>query len=118
MIFASTEPVNDDPWPYTSKVTGSRGNIATAERFSIPVDFDPRPEFNLPRAHEANPILVELRQNRGADWARPERYLEQMSRYLRWTNDLDASSEDKLPWTAEQRGHARRVLSKWLAVFK
>ena len=63
-----------------------------------------------------NPILNELKQMRGADFVRPERYLEQILRYLRYVDDPQASSEDEIPWTTAERDYARKVLTRLVAV--
>ena len=104
---------NNDPQPYVTKDLGFRFPYSSLLH---PCDLDPRPQYQHGKL-EANPILVELRGMRGADWARPERYPAQAKTYLRWIDQEDASCEDPEPWTAEQRAHAHRVLTLWLAVF-
>lgn len=110
---------NNDPEPYVCSQHGDRYARESVEDIS-PIascdTLDPRPEFQHGKL-EANPILVEWRQWRGADWARPERYRAQAETFLRWADDRTASSEDPVPWGTAQRAHAARALTLWLAVF-
>lgn len=60
-----------------------------------------------------NPILIETRRHLEGH-KRPHVMLAVM---LRWIDDPTASREDERPWTDEQRDHARRVLTRVLAVW-
>jgi hypothetical protein len=106
VIFASTPPINNDPEPYISSANGRRfasNNDTGIRRYAR------RPEYDRPRAHEANPILLAYR-NYGGD----------AEHWLVASMDPEADSwfEFSAPFaTPEQVDHARLVLSRWLAVF-
>lgn len=116
-MFASKTPrdLNRDPLPWRVAVGPWRGSRMDA-RYAAEAEHDPRPEFDHPQINEPNPILVELRELRGADWARPERYAAQYAMFLRWVDDPTASRDDPHPWTDAQRDHARRVLTRLAAL--
>jgi hypothetical protein len=68
VIFASTPTRNLDPKPYRG-MAGARFNrnahlLESALAMSIVV-LDPRPEYDQPRAHDANPALVDFRKMHG-----------------------------------------------------
>jgi len=103
MIYASTPPRNTDPTPYFGlsderfSVPPSRVELALSEGLT----YAPRPEFDQPRAHEANPVLVKFRQlpeASRAPWLRG--FVAAVDRY-RFAN-----------WTDDQAHHARRVLTR------
>jgi hypothetical protein len=96
MIFASTPPHNTDPKPYRS---GS--GIRAAEPNGIIRNYRPRPEFDQPRAHDANPILVEFRRSSPFDVA------DAAAREAAW---LRAPAAPAVAATPAQIDHARRVL--------
>lgn len=62
--FASTAPINDDPEPMEGCTTGKRYAMPfTANEAGETAYERPRPEFDRPRAHKANPILTEFRES-------------------------------------------------------
>ena len=77
-------------------------------------EFDPRPEFQHGKL-EANPILVDVRDDLSYTHSVESRIytvsqvLESWGGYIQW-----AQGEVT---TSEQRTHAHRVLTLWLAVF-
>jgi hypothetical protein len=91
MIFASTPTHNTDPSPWICQgVSDPALRLNDENRLSCD-DFVPRPEFDQPRAHDANPILLQHRRA-------PERAIY-------WRDMITEPSQD-------EKDHAHRVLSR------
>lgn len=112
-IYASTPTVNTDPEPWATPRHGG-GNVRYPldngkSHLNPNAQWSPRPQFDQPRAHEANPILLEIREDMREFPLDIERELARLGR-------------DDLNWDAHRvdgqkmRTHARRVLER-LAVF-
>jgi hypothetical protein len=111
-IYASTSPQNDDPAPMVGTETGTR--------YSTPFGADqnphgetayhrPRPEFDRPRAHDANPILVAARESwdKGNDmWGQSLAWLDAVENYRAGFGYADADD-------AENWGASYERISVW-----
>lgn len=120
-IFASTPPRNTDPFPWFVVLGPWRGTRSDARL--VDSDYEPRPEFDQPRAHEANPILVAYRQHLAKQritsdaggWLFAIDTFAAFGGFRDWDSDthpyysLIVASDDQIE-------HARRVLSKLEAV--
>lgn len=111
MIYASTPPINDDPEPWQSTI----GSIYSRAPFNIHGRWflAPRHEYDRPRAHEANPILLDLRRYIAdrQNMANPKGW-DHIHRKL--LQGFDARVWDA---TSDEYDHAGAVLSRWLGVF-
>lgn len=83
MIFSSTPETNDDPKPYEYP-SGHRNDVGGAYAGEWPRIL-PRPEFD--RAHQPNPILVQVRSDvheDGSLWAHsPQDWLDDIATWGR-----------------------------------
>lgn len=109
MIFASTEPINDDPAAFVgATMMGKRSRFETKQEA---LNFsgirgagcirDARSEYNRPRAHESNPILIAWRNGRD-----PYQLL------------FDLKSRWSMQFSHAQIEHAQNVIETWIEVFK
>lgn len=124
MIFASTPPINDDPAPYYVAEDESRHSILTIrERARSDNDIlyqlanlKPRPEFDRPRAHEANPILLRFRAEEDGSRNAALGYLDLLNMgvgMLRYRWKADGFGAD---FGNQHVDHARRVLTRLAAL--
>lgn len=105
--------VNHDPMPWCDRTGITRYSYPFATR-DVGFRHDPRPEF----AVLDNPILAEIRDLQAQPWHDKSGLWEHdiYARYLRYANDPIANRDGDPLWTEEQRTHARRVLSKLVAL--
>jgi hypothetical protein len=117
MIFASTPPHNTDPKPYHATLSDGTGmRTSFGNGAVVPMVYAPRTEFDQPRAHDANPILVELRR------ITQETGLLPHAAGLVFGNSIIHAHEPGFPeemgWSVAHVEHARRVftrLARWSA---
>jgi len=109
MIFASTDPINLDPTPMLGSVTGKRYPVPFSAVEAGESAYQlPRPEYDSPRAHTANPLLTNLRRYR-EHWTPEDAWIS--------ITDMNADS-DGWKLTPEQAHHGDRVLRRWLSIFE
>lgn len=139
-IYASTSPQNDDPAPMVGTQTGTRYPTpfgADQNPHGEAAYHRPRPEFDRPRVHGLNPILVAARDSwdRGNDmWGQALAWLDGVENYAAGFGYADAAdaeswgasyeritvwhlAEDTDEWdlpraTDAHVEHARRVFDK------
>lgn len=108
--------VNHDRAPWHCRLHDARGTETQCEILWPVHDrhHDPRPEF----AVLDNPILAEVRDIQAQPWHTKSGDWEKgfYARFLRYVNDSTANSDGDPLWTEEHRTHARRVLSKLVAL--
>lgn len=115
MIFASTATASADPEPWV--VHGDRNTFrstrrAAEYRTSVYPEtwiwaYQPRPEFDRPRKHQANPILVAAHEEQRIG----------RENFESWLSDILAGIEDPADqihkWQSPGHiAHARQVLSR------
>lgn len=111
MIYASTKTHNTDPAPW--EVTGYRwqtaegtygylndSNYHQAMRLGEDISYSPRPDFDQPRAHEGNPVLIAAREDYdGSDpWGFALAWLDAVDNFAAGFGYADA--EDAAQWGA------------------
>jgi hypothetical protein len=107
-IFASAPPINDDPTPWLDS-RGLRFRIKHGDRYGT-TKWSPRPGFDRPRAHEANPILVEFRERENP------KNIYALSQWIMFIGEGWDGSICQA--TTPQIDHARKVLVRLAAFSK
>lgn len=112
-IFASTPVHNTDPAPY--RFDGVRADQSALDRAWLGrtggAVFEPRPQFDQPRAHEGNPVLIAVRNLLVTTVEGKSEFYARAAAHL---TGGDYAMGVRI--TPEHSAHARRVLER-LAVF-
>jgi hypothetical protein len=114
-IFASTPPINDDPAPFREPDAIGFRHAHPDSYGATKCRLEPRPEYERPRAHPANPILVAFRERETPGGHTHRFAVEQWAAFTMW---------GKYGWDGTicrandaQIRHAHRVLQRWRRIF-
>lgn len=91
-LYASNSPRNTDPTPWTYDGFGVQGRSVT--HINVPnIKRDPRPEFEVPRVHDGNPILIAAREeyDRSDPWGFALGWLDALKNYDRFESTEQAA---------------------------
>ena len=95
-IYASTKTPNNDPAPYVWSGRSASFDDPDLNGENWESHHAPRPEFDMPRTHEGNPILIAARENWDNDpWGQSLAWIDALENYsagFGYANATDAES--------------------------